>query len=278
MPVNFTKPAHVVVVHGVQTGTDADIDSVGSVTRLIDKALQRSHLQRDYETVGFYYEDINDEAQKYFKAITKGLSVGSPLTGTALKMVVELAGDVVTAAANTSTAKKIRRKLAKKIRESYDAGHPVLLVSHSLGTVYSLNTIAEMMARDDIFKGDNRKTWPVQGLITMGSPLGLDLQMGSQMIFPKCNIPPLNATYEVFPWHNYFNRLDPVVSGNVFGKPVQISGAKGPVETRYGADTQANQWLLHGHAVTSGKQWLLAHTAYWKNPRIGDRIVDMLWG
>jgi hypothetical protein len=82
----------------------------------------------------------------------------------------------------------------------------------------------------------------------------------------------------VFPWHNFYNRLDTVVSGDVFGKTVKLTGAIGPVEKRYGPQTQEKQWLLHGHAVTSGKQWLLAHTAYWDNPRVGDRIVDMMWG
>ena len=79
-------------------------------------------------------------------------------------------------------------------------------------------------------------------------------------------------------WHNYFNRLDPFVSGNLFGKPIELKGAKGPVEKRYGADTRANNWLLQGHAVASGSQWIRAHTAYWKNPKIGDQIVSMLWG
>ena len=32
------------------------------------------------------------------------------------------------------------------------------------------------------------------------------------------------------------------------------------------------------HVVTSGAQWLLAHSTYWSNPAIGDNLVDMLWG
>jgi hypothetical protein len=185
---------------------------------------------------------------------------------------------VVIASANTSTAKKIRRKLAKKILESYATGNQLVIVAHSLGTVYALDTIGELIATKDLFDGDDRSSWPVQGLITMGSPLGLDLNILGQSIFAKRPIVPLDAQFQVLPWHNFFNRLDPVVSGNVFGRPVNVSGARGPVERRYGENTSTSQWLLQGHAVTSGKQWLLAHTAYWKNPRIGDRIVDMLWG
>jgi hypothetical protein len=47
---------------------------------------------------------------------------------------------------------------------------------------------------------------------------------------------------------------------------------------RYGPSVLASNWLLKGHVVTSGQQWLLAHFAYWSNPVIGDRLVDMLWG
>ena len=135
------------------------------------------------------------------------------------------------------------------------------------------------MRKDGLFQGDDRTTWPVQGLVTMGSPLGLDLDFAGTKLFEKRNIEPVpDAQFEVFPWHNYYNRLDPVVSGNVFGSPVATDGSIGPVERRYGADMNDRQWLLRGHAVTSGKQWLFAHTAYWRSPRIGNRIVAMLWG
>ncbi len=278
MPVDFTKEAHILAVHGVQTGSDEDITSSEKIGKLTNNALSRSHIVRDFESIGFYYEDINDDAQKFYRLLTATITQGNPLVGNSLKLVVDLIGDVVIASANTSTAKKIRRKLAKKILESYSAGNQLVIVSHSLGTIYALDTIVELIATEGLFDGDDRASWPVQGLITMGSPLGLDLNILGQSVFVKRPIVPLNAQFQVFPWHNFFNRLDPIVSGDVFGSPVNVSGAKGPVERRYGEDTRASQWLLQGHAVTSGKQWLLAHTAYWKNPRIGDRIVDMLWG
>lgn len=86
MPVDFRKPAHVVVVHGVQTGED---------------------------------EDINDDAQKFYKGISNAIASGNPLVGNALESVIDLAGDVVTAAKNTSTAHLIRKGLRETILESY---------------------------------------------------------------------------------------------------------------------------------------------------------------
>ena len=279
MSVDFRKDAHILAVHGVQLGDDESIKSDEQVRKLVTKSLSRSHLERQFEVFGFFYEDINDEAQRFYSIIASAISRGNPLAGQALKAVIDIVGDVVTAARNTSTARKIRNKLRKKILDSYKAGHQLILVAHSLGTIYSLDAINELIRREEYFDGDNRNTWPAQGLITMGSPLGLDIDIAGTKLFEKRKIEPVpNAEYEVLPWHNYFNRLDPVVSGNVFGAPVEVQGAKGPVEKRYGDDTRAAQWLLQGHKVTSGKQWLLAHTTYWRNPKIGDRLVDMLWG
>lgn len=279
MPVDFTKDAHILAVHGVQTSSDKKIESDDQIRKLVNKSLDQSHLQREFEVSGFFYEDINDKAQQFYKLIADAVTSGNALASKALKTVLDLVGDVVTVAANTSTAQEIRGKLVAQILDSYNNGHQLVLVSHSLGTIYALDAVCELMQQPGLFDGDDMATWPVQGLITMGSPLGLDINVAGINIFEKRSIQPVaNANFEVFRWHNYYNRLDPIVSGNVFGVPVEIKGAKGPVEKRYGADTMAAHWLLQGHVVTSGKQWLLAHTAYWKNPKIGDRIVDMLWG
>jgi hypothetical protein len=279
MSVDFRKDAHILAVHGVQLGEDESIKSEEAVRKIVAKSLSRSHLEREFEVFGFFYEDINDQAQKFYKAIALAVSSGIPLAGSALKAVIDIAGDVVTAAKNTSTAKKIRNNLRKRILRSYKDGHQLVVISHSLGTIYALDVINELIGKEEYFEGDDRNTWPVQGLITMGSPLGLEIETLGATLFEKRKIEPVaNAEFEVFPWHNYFNRLDPIVSGRVFGAPLKVKGAKGPVEHRYGEDTKGAQWLLQGHAVTSGKQWLLAHTTYWKNPKIGDRLVDLLWG
>ena len=279
MSVDFRKEAHILAVHGVQLGEDESIKSEELVQKLVTRSLSHSHLEREFEVFGYFYEDINDQAQKFYKAIASAVSSSIPLAGSALKAVIDIAGDVVTAAKNTSTAKKIRNKLKKQIIRSYKDGHQLVVISHSLGTIYALDVINELIKKEKYFDGDDRNTWPVQGLITMGSPLGLEIETLGTTLFEKRKIQPVaKADFEVFPWHNYFNRLDPIVSGRVFGAPLKVRGAKGPVEHRYGEDTKAAQWLLQGHAITSGKQWLLAHTTYWKNPKIGDRLVDLLWG
>ena len=279
MAVDFSKKAHVIVVHGVQGGTDKEVIGVPQIKKLIEKSLAQSHITRDFDVIGYFYEDINDQAQEFYQKIGGALLKGKPLAGVALKYVIDYAGDVVTSAAQTSTAGKILNGLTKKILESYEAGHQVVVVSHSLGTVYSLDAVNALIAHPGAFNGDDRDSWPVQGLITMGSPLGLDIDLQAIRVFDKRPIRVIQKSkFEVFPWFNFYNRLDPIVSGNLFGRPVEIKGSKGPVENRYGLDMNNARWMLQGRSVTSGDQWVAAHSCYWKNAKIGDQIIQMLWG
>ncbi len=279
MPVDFRKPAHVVVVHGVQSGEDEDIKSEQQIRSLINRSLAESHIEKEFLVKGYLYEDINDNAQQLYQGIAKAITSGKPLVGKAFETVIDLVGDVVTAAKNTSTAHLIRKGLQNTILESYRSKNQVVVVAHSLGTIYALDVINKLITMTNYFKGDDRNSWPVQGLITIGSPLGLGLEIGGVKIFEKRRINSIeNAEFNLVPWHNYYNRLDPVVSGSIFGAPVEIEGAKGPVEARYGPSVLGASWLLQGHVVTSGAQWLLAHSTYWSNPAIGDNLIDMLWG
>ena len=280
MPIDFKKPADILVVHGVQTSEDGKIESDKQIGQLVQRALNESHIiDKEFDVRGFFYEDINDKAQEFYQLIGKALTAGQPLAGKALETVIDLVGDVVTAAKNTSTAQKIRNQLRKEILKSYAKGRQLLLVAHSLGTVYSLDAITELIDDGRHFKGDKIDTWPVQGLVTMGSPLGLGLEFAGVKVFEKRAIRSVpGAGFAIFPWHNYYNPLDPIVSGSVFGVPTAVEGSQGPVERRYGPDLLNTNWKLKGHAVTSGQQWLFAHVQYWTNPSIGDRIIDMLWG
>jgi hypothetical protein len=279
MSLDFAKKAHILVVHGVQTGSDGDIDVDEKIRKLVARSLERSHLDRDFDVRQYLYEDINDDAQRFYKLIAKGVLSGQPLAGRALSTVIDLVGDVVTAAAATSTAGKIRKGLKKAIRTSYDEGHRLVVVAHSLGTVYALDVLSQMMRDSELFVGDDRRTWPAIGLITMGSPLGLNIDLRAIKVFEHRKINPLSGgDYRVFPWHNYYNVLDPIVTGNVLGVPIEVTGARGPVESRYGEEAKEAGWLLQGHKSTAGRQWLLAHIAYWKNRKVGSKIVDLLWG
>jgi hypothetical protein len=279
MAVNFRKPAHVLAVHGVQTGEDSDIKSADQIRALINRSLSDSDVVKDFLVKPYLYEGINNDAQSFYKLIGSAITSGKPLAGKVLSTLIDALGDVVTATRNTSTAGLIRKGLRDSVLESYRSGNQLIIIAHSLGTVYALDVINELIGMGRYYKGDDTTSWPVQGLVTMGSPLGLALDILGMKVFEQRVIRSVpDAEYELFPWHNYYNRLDPIVSGSIFGNPVHIENAKGPVELRYGPSILGKSWLLRGHVVTSGQQWLFAHTAYWNNPTIGDRLVDMLWG
>lgn len=278
MAVDFRKPAHVLAVHGVQTGESRDVKSDQQIRTLMNESLNHVHLEKDFEVRGYVYEDINDEAQELHQAIGRAITLGNPLKHKALKTVIDLVGDVVTAAKNTSTAHKIRKGLRDKILHSYRSHNPLVVVAHSLGTVYALDVINKLIGDRRYFKGDDMATWPVQGLVTLGSPLGLALDFQGIQVFEQRPIRSIrDAEFNLFRWENFYNRLDPVVSGRIFGEPVEVDGGKGPIEARYGPLVRTSNWRLTPHVVTSGRQWLFAHVAYWNNPAVGDRLVDILW-
>ncbi len=280
MAVDLGKPPRILVVHGVQTGSNASIQLAQQVQALIDPVLAASHIREDYQVLQYLYEDTNDAhpTVQLAKQLASAIAKGRPLRRRALTMTVDLIGDVVIAAGQGSTAATIRAGLRQKILDSHQQGHRVLLLAHSLGSFYALQVLNEMLAEPGLFAGEDRRFWPVQGLVTLGSPLGLALTLGPWQIFPKIELNPVPAAHERLPWHNFYSRHDPIVSGRVFGNKVQVAGTEGPVELRYRQGCDAKGWLLHGHYVHTGQRWLLAHTAYWQDPSLAMRLVAMLWG
>jgi hypothetical protein len=100
--------------------------------------------------------------------------------------------------------------------------------------------------------------------MTMGSPIGLNLFEGRQ----TARIP--GAGLARFPWQNYWDPLDPIVSGSVFGAPASAAVIAQNLEVI------GSNWLVRDRKIDSGKQWLPAHTSYWDLPEIGDELAGWL--
>jgi hypothetical protein len=267
----MSKP-HFVVVHGVQLGSDKDIQSAEQIQKLIQNTMNNIPTTKEFETIGVKYEDDNDEAQQPYQWLLKALTLESPIIGSALTKITDIVADVITASKGSKLAGKIREKIKDQIILSHNNGHSVYLVAHSLGTVYCLDAIRELMEEGDYFKGDDVTTWPVRGFITLGSPLGLT------EIFKPRSLPLLDESkYKKFIWHNFYHPLDPVVSGNIFGAPLSGECAKSPVEYIYQELAEASKWHLQGHRTVANKQWLFAHMSYWDEPVVGDILYDMVW-
>jgi hypothetical protein len=172
MAIDPAKPRTVLVIHGVQTESDAELHQDQAIDTLIRSRL--GNIPFSFNCELYRYENLNDQAQKAFKYLNELMNknpVGQPLGD----KVIDIIGDVVISLSTNSTANKIRSNLKEKILDIYNKGNPCYLVAHSLGSIYAFDVLNELIAEHQYFDRSSRKTWPVQGLLTIGSPIGLDL-------------------------------------------------------------------------------------------------------
>jgi hypothetical protein len=265
MSVDPGKQRKILVVHGVQLATDSEPSQDKAITELVTNRL--GNIPLNYSSELYQYENINEAAQKKYKRLCD-LLIATPAGNFVTKKVIDLVGDVVTNYLDTSTAAKIRSGLKKRIVEYYEEGYPCYVVAHSLGSIYAFDVINDLMRENDYFDRGSRKTWPVQGLVTLGSPIGLGMFKNGR----RKKVVELGAGDKWFRWINFWDRTDPVVSGNIFGK--QLPGYE--IAEKYQSSSEEQGWVIRDRSVDTGKVWLMAHVSYWDNPIIGDALVDMI--
>ncbi len=264
MAVDPTKPRMVLVIHGVQLGDNADQNQHVTVKELLKNRLGNIPLQ--YETDIFRYEDLNDQAQNKYQKLIK-LILTTPLGAFLSGKAIDLVGDVVTAKLDTSTAAEIRKGFKDKIVGIFETESPCYIVAHSLGSIYALDVISELIRDNRFFDRNSRRTWPVQGLVTIGSPIGISMfRKGRQ------SVAALGSGTKWLRWLNYWDRNDPVVSGEIFGKTLQGH----QIAEKYLNGLTKQGWVIRDIPVDTGKIWLPAHVSYWENPMVGDGLVDLV--
>lgn len=265
MSVSADKKPIVLVVHGVQLGEDEELDQDQQIKQLIQSRLNNQPF--DFDVALYRYENLNDLAQQKLKQLSK-LIIQSPISSILATSTLDIVGDVVISLSKNATANEIRTKLKEKILQFYQAGHPLYILAHSLGTVYSFDVLNELINEHDYFERANPLTWPIQGMLTIGSPLGLAL-------FKQTGRNTGNALgtgdYN-FKWLNYFDVNDPVVSGNIFGVALPST----QVAEQFKQDSPDFGWFIKDHPVDTGKTWLLSHVAYWQNPMVGDGLINLM--
>ena len=263
MAVDPKQSRKVLVIHGVQIGEAKDQKQNKRIEENIEGRLGGVPLK--FESEMFKYEDLNDKAQKKWKTLLSFLVTGP--VGAVAEKALDLVGDVVTAKLNTSTAHEIREKLKARIMEIYEEGNPCYVVAHSLGSIYAFDVVNELMQEKEIFKRTSRKTWPVQGLVTLGSPIGVSLFKKG-----RTRVSNLGEGTKWFRWINYWDRTDPVVSGSIFGK--QVSGYD--IAENYRKEDPKQGWMIRDKPLDTGRTWLLSHVAYWDHPVVGDGLADLI--
>ena len=264
MTVDAGKPRVALVVHGVQLGSDSDQNQHHNIAALIES--QRGSIPLNYQTDIYRYEDINDKAIGPVKQLIK-LIAKTPLAGKLAESSMELIGDVVLNLKDGSAAQEVRAGLKKRILDYYEKGHPCYLVAHSLGSIYALDVINELIKQDGLFDREHRTTWPVQGLVTIGSPIGLGMFRKGRTSLSK-----LGPGTKLLRWKNCWDRNDPIVSGSLFGKT--MNGFD--IAEKYQKEDERLGWFIKDVPVNTGQLWMLAHTGYWDLPEVGGILVDMM--
>lgn len=265
MTVSSDKKSVVLVVHGVQLGDDSSLQQDELIRKSIESRLTATPL--DFAVDIYKYEDLSDTSLQKLKTVSSAL-VGTSIVAILAPKIIDLVGDVAISLANGSTADEIRKGLRAKIMSYYAAGNPLYIVAHSLGSVYTFDVINELIETNELFDPNDLTTWPVQSLLTIGSPLGLQM-------FKKTgrNIAASLGEGEFdFKWLNYFDVTDPVVSGDIFGKKVKVL----KIAEKYKRNTPEFSWYIKDYPVDTGKSWLFAHTAYWNSAVVGDGLLNMM--
>lgn len=264
MPVDPKLPRKILVVHGVQTGDDDSLKQDQLIAELIHDRL--GDLPLTFECDLYKYENLNDETLRKYK-ILLDLIVQNPIGQVLADAVLELVGDVVISLVPGGTADRIRTGLKERILAIYESATPCYIVAHSLGSIYAFDVINALIDEGS-FDRASRRSWPVQGLLTIGSPIGLDIFR----VTGRDRIASFGPGESWFRWQNIWDPNDPVVSGNIFG--AHLTGNK--IAERFISDAPAQGWTIHDIASDTGKNWLMAHTAYWQSSVVGDKLIDLI--
>ncbi len=129
MPIDPTRTRRVLVVHGVQTTSEDQLDQ----DRLIDEPIRNrmGGLPLRFTTRLFRYEGINDEAVAKYKALLN-FFIQNPVGKALASAAIDLVGDVVIALRNSGPAAEIRAGLRQAILDIFAQGAPCYIVAHSL--------------------------------------------------------------------------------------------------------------------------------------------------
>lgn len=276
MAVDFSLPPQILIVHGVQTGEDTDLRQHEVIRSNLDALLSNPDLHFE-EPLEFSvdivkYEDINDDATQLVRRILATLT-GNAIAGWVVDKAADLIGDVWLAISEGDVYTQVINHIEDRIDAIHSDGKPLYIVAHSLGSFYAFEAINGLMGKLQMANPDKRN-WPVHGLITIGSPLGLELFKRDVDSLRRRQIQVNVKSTPRFPWKNFWDNQDPIVTGSIMGFPKQNLFP-------FRFDRQAAKhkgWSIRADQINSGHTAHLgAHTAYWTDKTVGQGIVNMLY-
>lgn len=173
MAVDPRKPRTVLVIHGVQTGDDSYLNQDWLIEQLLKSRLgnlSSGQYAASIQDRSFSLWKFKQSSAKQISEINQTHSA-NPIDEVLAGNALDLIGDVVTARLDTSTAAQIRQGFKDKILDTFTEGSPCYVVAHSLGSIYAFDVINELIKDKHYFDRNSRRSWPVQGFITLGSPI-----------------------------------------------------------------------------------------------------------
>lgn len=274
--VDFEQPPEILIIHGVQSGDNNDLRQHEVVKANLDALISSPDLHfedpLEFNTDIVKYEDINDDASYLVRRILATMT-GNAIAGWVVDKAADLVGDVLLAISEGDVYKQITEHIADRIDAVHAQGKPLYIVAHSLGSFYAFEVINKLIGKLQMANSDKSK-WPVHGLVTIGSPLGLELFKRDVDTLRRRQIQVNVKSTPRFPWKNYWDNQDPVVTGSIMGFPKENN-----FPFRFDRQRAKQMgWNIRSDQINSGHTAHLgAHTAYWTDKTVGQGIVNMLY-
>lgn len=257
----MTRTRTIYTLHGVQAGGLVNAGYSKVPLRAL-KAFTADLGDHEFPVVEGMYADLTDQFATQI----------SPVDLKTLGMV----GQMADYAADVLTYRgSCRQKIMRRVREAIlRAGPGVVVLAHSMGTVVIMDVILEFIFEGRIHPQRPPETWPLRHLLTLGSPLGIDVpgfaSIGYRDRAEKLTrVKALEGASDAFTdfWVNLHDADDPVTTGSLTGDPsdvVLLSDFEG--YARLG---------VYDREVNVGFH-LQGHTAYWASPITAQYLYSMV--
>lgn len=239
----------VVCLHGIRPDDDTEV--AGFSRPLRDLVTQ--HAEARGVSLGLDWREIvwADILDSHHNAALKKIP--------ALPILDDVFDLVLDALAYSGRAvEEITRHVDRRLRAVRDeTGRPPLLVAHSMGSIVSLDLLIRWQLAGR-FNGP-RETWPVAGLITLGSPAGIEMPIFHEIGY--LNRAHVLATHRAVPgfrWIDIYDGDDPVATGSALGR---LGSKREPLHEVRGYDRHCA-----GSFETDSGWHFGAHVAYWSDP------------
>jgi hypothetical protein len=252
--IDFSKKKVIIFLHGIQ---ETDNEETLQHSKVLHDNFSKfvSDQVDDYLIIHpVLYESINDESlTEYGK---QGI-INYLISKTD---IADYAVDVINFVSFNKYHKMIDKKIQETILHYAEQQYPVYIVGHSLGSMYGLHVINKLIEQHKDCYELESVHWPVQGCITLGSPIT------NKEFFNTIEFIPFNGV-DVIEWINVFYEND-IVTDLPFFDEVNLEEEIGKIDG----------WKYTQHVLQSDEGLIDSHTHYLNDPTVYHLLKIGLFG